>query len=283
MQSAPLTGLFAPIDLYLMGVLPPDEVAPFVVVDPAGQTVTAGGMVTGTVLTVDDVIKANGPRNPAAVETRAFHEGTLLVTWLQPLSDREVAFFDFFAARGEATTPLQVHQGFSKGTENPFAVATQGHGTLTTGSDCDAARISPHLPVPVAICKFCPPLLMGLDHSINEADIGVEGIRNSLHAKVEAAGGAFLRGQTKGGLNHLMAFEHEVRAQAGKHISQVSADALLQLAGQIAASLGKAAAAADAPRPQTPRPPDRVAVIWSRRNGRHLARHGGISIVAGRS
>jgi hypothetical protein len=175
------------------------------------------------------------------VATRAFHEATIVVSRIQPLSDREMAFFDYFAARGEATTPLPVHSGFLKATQNPFALATQGRATLTTGSECGKAREILPVPVPVGICKLCPPLIVGLDHTINEANIGVDGIRNSLHAKVEAAGRAFARGQTRTGLNHLAAFEHEVRAQAGKHIEQESAETLLQLGDQVAASLGRAA------------------------------------------
>jgi len=39
---------------------------------------------------------------------------------------------DFFAARGEAQTPLRFSSGHGRGTTLPFALATGGRGTLST-------------------------------------------------------------------------------------------------------------------------------------------------------
>jgi hypothetical protein len=44
-----------------------------------------------------------------------------------------MAFFDFLAARGEATTPLHYTSGLASGTTLPFVLATNGRGHLSTG------------------------------------------------------------------------------------------------------------------------------------------------------
>jgi hypothetical protein len=84
-------------------------------------------------LTVQDVIAAHGPRVPAYPNAPSrFTMATLLVSMDRLLSAREMSFFEFFAARGEATSPVSYSSGFARGTAKPFAVATAGRGTLST-------------------------------------------------------------------------------------------------------------------------------------------------------
>jgi hypothetical protein len=64
-QSSPITREYSSLDLYLMGLLPPASVPPFVVTTAPIGDIVHGAIVPGTVVTVDDVI-ASGPRVPPA-------------------------------------------------------------------------------------------------------------------------------------------------------------------------------------------------------------------------
>lgn len=85
---------YSPLDLYLMGFLPPEEVAPFFLIeDPSGldgsaasspeyyatgRDQSAGG--TMLTITVDDVIRAEGARSPAAADSpTAFRMAVILL------------------------------------------------------------------------------------------------------------------------------------------------------------------------------------------------------------
>jgi len=88
---------FAPLDLYLMGLLPPAQVAPFYVVDDAhGFSTTAGAPLAplrpesrpqaGVTFrgerrgqSIQDVVAKLGPRSPEAASSRAFHMLFVLV------------------------------------------------------------------------------------------------------------------------------------------------------------------------------------------------------------
>lgn len=71
---------FHPLDLYLMGLLPPQQVGSFYVIqNPSGNS----GTITGTAKTigVDNVIWAEGPRNPAWPNTqRVFKQAFIVLT-----------------------------------------------------------------------------------------------------------------------------------------------------------------------------------------------------------
>jgi hypothetical protein len=44
----------------------------------------------------------------------------------------EMAYFEYMAARGDGTAPVQVWEGFSTYTSKPFSGATGGRMTLST-------------------------------------------------------------------------------------------------------------------------------------------------------
>ena len=143
--ASPPTGLYTQLDLYLMGFVPSTAVPPFLVLDPPGQTL-AVGPVTASQLTIDDVIAVHGARNPSAASApKDFRMATIVVTRTGFLTNRQLAFFDHFAARGEATAPVTFASGFQKGTANPFAVATQGIGSLDTSLTCPIPSSNHHL------------------------------------------------------------------------------------------------------------------------------------------
>jgi hypothetical protein len=142
-QSAPVTREFSPLDLYLMGLLPPASVPPFVVSTAPIGDIVPGAIVPGIALTIDEVIASEGPRVPPAVPSLALRLATIVVTRERPLTRAEMAFFDHFAARAELTVSVPFAEGFEKGIAKPFRLATGGRGTLDAKVGCPLPRPTP--------------------------------------------------------------------------------------------------------------------------------------------
>ena len=132
--------------------------------------------------------------------------------------------------------------GFLKGTANPFAVATQGIGSLNTSVTCPPQELPPF--DDVAICRFCPPdpcsgcpaLLRGIDLIIYP-EVTVPGILTSLHTKLLNAGAAYLRGQLDVAAGFLRAFLNEIKAQGGRALTTQAATAITALTVRAAVVL----------------------------------------------
>lgn len=123
---------FNDLELYLMGLLPPEDVGEHVVFDPE-PTLECGAHGTGVSLTIEDVIAVNGERVPPAGEAQTdFRLATIVLSHGRLLSADEISFFHHMAERGEAREELPFTSGFSAGTTKPFYVATGGRATLTT-------------------------------------------------------------------------------------------------------------------------------------------------------
>ncbi len=127
--------MFTDLDLYLMGLLPADQVGENIVFnnqsDPAISQ--CNGLYTGAVTRVRaaEVIAAFGPRVPSfANSPKQFRLATIVVSPDALLNEDAMAYFDFYARRAAATEELPVHEGLGKGLAKPFAVATGGRGTL---------------------------------------------------------------------------------------------------------------------------------------------------------
>lgn len=116
------------LDQYLMGLRSPDEVSPiFLVSDGTGEGDPAVGTPKGKCntiegtrvdVTVDDVIRALGPRVPAAAEApHAWHVGFILVS-----------------PAGTSPTAAQIQKvdAYRRRWEAFFSWATDGRGTMTT-------------------------------------------------------------------------------------------------------------------------------------------------------
>jgi hypothetical protein len=131
-----------------MGLLPPASVPPFVITTAPLGDIVPGAIVPGTVLTVDDVIASDGVRVPPAAASLRLKTATIVITRRRPLTRAEMAFFDYFAARGESLVPIPFSLGFEKGIAKPFAVATQGRGTLDAKVACPLPRPTPRLAEP---------------------------------------------------------------------------------------------------------------------------------------
>lgn len=123
---------FRDLDLYLMGLLPPDRVQPETVfTDQRASAMRSGAVLEGVPVTVQDVIAAHGPRVPAAGSTRTeLAVATVVVSHDRLLEPQEMAWFEHLAARGELREPVLVSAGRLVNMQNPWYVATRQLGTI---------------------------------------------------------------------------------------------------------------------------------------------------------
>lgn len=140
---------FNGMDLYLMGLGSAAQAGSYIVFENQDQAVCGGCILEGPVVefTAQDVIEHAGPRVPAYPNSQiAFRAATIVVSRSRPLNDREMQFYDYFAARGESKVELTQAQGFAKGSTYPFFVATGRIGSLSTALDDDIEfQINPGL------------------------------------------------------------------------------------------------------------------------------------------
>lgn len=109
------------IDLYLMGMLPPEEVPPFFFIDDAeragedadGNEIWRGDRID---LTIDDVIAANGPRTPGFAGSQK--EFSLLLVGV------------VLEGRKPSRTIRKALKGYHKAFGKLFAEATDGVGEI---------------------------------------------------------------------------------------------------------------------------------------------------------
>jgi len=144
-QSAAPMDEYNDLELYLMGMLASDQVGSHLVPEVQSQQACDGCVVQGAVrtVTITDVIAADGARVPGVgASQKEFRVATIVVTRDRLLTDDEMAFFDYFSARGEAIIPLTFSSGFSKGTTKPFRLATRGVGTLITSLAADSPELA---------------------------------------------------------------------------------------------------------------------------------------------
>ncbi len=126
--------VFTDLDLYLMGLLGPDEVGEHFVFDDQNQT--TGSVLHGpvTIVTIDDIISHVGPRVPDhTISQKVFNIATIIVSKDGLLSKDTMRFYDYFSARAEGTEIVAYSSGFAKGQTKPFYLSTQGTGQLDVG------------------------------------------------------------------------------------------------------------------------------------------------------
>lgn len=132
--------VFNDLDLYLMGLLPPEQVGDQLVLDRQDQSVLSqcngnAYSFTATKVRVSDLIAnpAIGPRAPSsAVAPKQFRLGTILVSRDALLTTEEMAFYSFFAQRMELKNETPIHQGFVKASGKPFAITARGLGSMVS-------------------------------------------------------------------------------------------------------------------------------------------------------
>jgi hypothetical protein len=133
------------LDLYLMGLLPPDQVRTQIVfADQAAvaQLSCSGQAFTGPVVRIgaDEIVRQLGPRTPpAGVAPNRFRIATILVTRDALATPEAMWLYSWFVDRAELTAPVPTHSGFVKETGRPFALATGGRGTLDMRIEFDEA------------------------------------------------------------------------------------------------------------------------------------------------
>ena len=127
-------GGFVDLDLYLMGLLPHEEVGPNVVLTGLSRLPVCNGQTyTGPTapVSINDIRTRFGPREPAfpAAQNR-FHIATIVVSRDGLLDADAMSLYAQFSRRAEETREIAVHEGLVKGLGKPFAVATGGRATL---------------------------------------------------------------------------------------------------------------------------------------------------------
>jgi hypothetical protein len=120
---------FSDIELYLMGLVPPEQVAPIPVLHDVQEVASNDNDLTVTynatleTVTIDDIIAVQGNRNPTVEDSQKQFQAVFVVFSEQLLTDTELAYFD-----GPAMEfGLQASSG-------PFTFykATGGRATMTT-------------------------------------------------------------------------------------------------------------------------------------------------------
>ena len=79
---------YSPLELYLMGLLPPDSVPPFQVAEDAGWVIPSVGLFRASgikTVTVGDLIATHGPRVPGFPEAPREFRGVYVVVSSTPL------------------------------------------------------------------------------------------------------------------------------------------------------------------------------------------------------
>lgn len=133
---------YSPLELYLMGMIPPEEVPPVHILQNPDLTdltrITAASYKT---VTIDQIMQAEGgARIPSSAESQKDFTLAFIVTQDLPYNDAAYAFFSLISHELMSRNPPREHNMLA-----PFYWATGGRGTLDT-----------RLPVQVAAPGFLP-------------------------------------------------------------------------------------------------------------------------------
>lgn len=136
-RSADTPRSFNDVELYLMGLLPPDSVRPHLIFADQNQRpqLRNNGVLRGRVdtLTIARLVAQAGARVPAAATARRdFRMATIVLSRNGLLSRDELAFFNHVAARGESQVMLPYSSGSIRDNTLPFYLATGQRATLAT-------------------------------------------------------------------------------------------------------------------------------------------------------
>jgi uncharacterized protein (TIGR03437 family) len=129
--------VFKDLDLYLMGLLPADQVGTNYIFDNQSDPAITqcNGLYAGAITRVNiaNIVAAFGQRVPsAATSQKQFRLANIVVSANGLLSEEAMAYYDFFARRAEATQELTSHIGLVSVRVKPFALSTGGLGSLVT-------------------------------------------------------------------------------------------------------------------------------------------------------
>lgn len=128
---------YTDLELYLMGLIGPEEVGEHIVFVNQDQRdqIHDGGILAGPVevVRIDDIIAAVGERVPGpASAQRTFHVATVVLSLGRLLTDVEMSFFEAMAARGESRRRYLSVISRTATPRRPFFHATGGRAELFT-------------------------------------------------------------------------------------------------------------------------------------------------------
>lgn len=137
--------VFNDMELYLMGLLPQDEVGLIVVFNDQSE-VPADGFYPNsafTKVTIEDIVNVVGTREPGVDRAQKNFKVATIVVSDELLSPVEIAFYDYFAQRAEGQSPVLVTEGFAQGNGKPFYVATGQRAMLDVSLQVPVANAAP--------------------------------------------------------------------------------------------------------------------------------------------
>ena len=144
--------VFTDFDLYLMGLLSPEEVEDQIVFVAQGLegfnsilNQCDGRIFEGetTKVTIDDVIAGAGQRVPDSnASPHHFRIATIIVSRDGLLDQDALSFYGYFAKRATEKQPVQFASGFARGIVQPFALSTRGLGSVETAIVSKAMAMS---------------------------------------------------------------------------------------------------------------------------------------------
>lgn len=146
---------FNTMELYLMGLIPPEEVATFFVLNDQKQNVNVGQVLQPsevTTVTVNDVIAAHGPRVPASTQAQKDFRSATIVLSEQLLDAHAMAFYDYFARRAEEKQQLPFASGVVTGTCNPWFLATGSRSEMV--SKIPGGPVPSPTPIPTGLANI---------------------------------------------------------------------------------------------------------------------------------
>lgn len=146
---------FNTMELYLMGLIPPGEVATFFVLNDQKQNVTAGQVLQPsevTTVTVDHVIATLGPRVPDSTQAQKNFRSATIVLSDQLLDTHAMAFYDYFARRAEEKQQLPFASGVVTGTCNPWFLATGNRSEMV--SKIPGGPVPSPTPIPTSLANI---------------------------------------------------------------------------------------------------------------------------------
>ncbi len=127
--------VYSDLTLYLMGLIPANEVGTHTVFNDQKQGVGHNQIWEGpvTYITGSDVVAQMGERAPAfSHSTETFRLATILVTKGGLASAEMMRFYDWFASRASLKQGVTYREGMVTGTAKPFYLATGGRATLNS-------------------------------------------------------------------------------------------------------------------------------------------------------
>lgn len=135
MQQQTMPQVFNDLELYLMGLIPIEEVLPHIVFTNTNQTQGNGKILNGPVtpITKESVIALLGNRVPDhTTSPKQFRIATIIISNAL-LSAKEMSFYDYYTKRATLKEEVFVVEGNTYYQSKPFYLSTQSKAELIVG------------------------------------------------------------------------------------------------------------------------------------------------------